>query len=240
MPRFDTTSASPVPVDRLPGSLRCALAVVIAAGLAMRVLYPADTVFCEDQVRACALAQDIANGHGQTGGLLNSGGFRNLPGFVYLLAAVWKVFPDPLALIQFTGFVNCLAVLAAWWLMRRWGGSAAAWWGTAFFAAAPWAIHYSRWLWAQHLLFPAALVVYLFLWRWVVLGKRWAALGVVLGLTLLVQIHLGGVVLALAIGLVLLWLRPRLPLIPLMIGVVLAIVSILPYLLDGNLGVPRQ
>ncbi|MCH7727026.1 MAG: hypothetical protein IH991_11160 [Planctomycetes bacterium] len=226
MPSSETTSASRAPVDRLPRGLQCALGVVIAAGLAMRLIYPADTAFTEDQAYACALAQDIANGHWQTGGLLNSGDFRNPPGFVYVLAAVWKVFPDPLALIRFIGFVNCLAVLAAWWLMRRWGGSAAAWWGTAFFAAAPWAILYSRWLWAQHLLFPAALVVYFFLWRWVVLGKRWAALGVVLGLTLLVQIHLGAVVLALAIGLVLLWLRPRLPLIPLTIGVVLAIVSI--------------
>jgi len=219
--------------------VRAALACVIAAGLALRVAYPGSTAFCNDQARACALAEDIAGGHRQTGGLVNSGGFRNLPGFVYVLAGVWKLWPSPQALVCFTGVLNALAVLGAGWLARRWIGSAGAWWATAFFAAGPWAIQYCRWIWAQDLLFPAALAVYYFLWRWFALGKRWAAAGVILALTVLVQVHLVGVVLALAVVLLALWCRPKLPAAPLAAGAVIAVASALPYLLAGHLGVPR-
>lgn len=227
------TSAAPVP------AVRGMLTLVIVVGLILRLVYPGTTVFCEDQAHACALAEDIVAGHWQTGGLINSGGFRNLPGFVYALALVWRVWADPLALVLFTGSVNVLAVLASAWLMRRWIGPTAAWWGTAFLSAAPWAIHYSRWIWAQHLLFPAALVVYLFLWRWLVLGRRWSALGVVLGLTVLVQIHLICAALVVAIGLSLVWIRARLPIAPLAVGAAIALTTAVPYLLDGHLGLPE-
>ena len=223
----------------LPAWLRAALAALILLGLGLRLVYPGTTVFCEDQARACALAEDVAAGHWQAGGLVNSGGFRNLPGFVYLLAGVWRVWPDPLALVCFTAAVNVLAVVASLFLMRRWVGAAAAWWGTAFLATAPWAIHYSRWIWAQHLLFPAAVCVWLFLWQWLGRGRKWAALGVILSLALLVHIHLVGVVAVLAAALLVAWCRPKLPLWPVAIGVAIAVASVVPYLLDGQLGAPK-
>lgn len=224
---------------RLPAWLRAALAALILLGLGLRVWYPGTTVFCDDQARACALAEDVAAGHWQSGGLVNSGGFRNLPGFVYLLAGVWRLWGDPLALVWFTAAVNVLAVVASFFLMRRWIGAAAAWWATAFLATAPWAIHYSRWIWAQDLLFPAALCVWLFLWQWVGRGRKWAALGVVLSLAVLVHIHLVGVVAVLAAALLVVWCRPKLPLWPVAIGVAIAAASVVPYLLEGQLGAPK-
>ncbi|MGD2109822.1 MAG: hypothetical protein PVI86_10555 [Phycisphaerae bacterium] len=238
-------STTPEPMqptaDQAPGlshPVRAALLLIIAVALALRVVYPGATVFCEDQAHACAVAEDIVAGNWQTGGLINSGGFRNLPGFAYLLAGVWWIKPDPYALLAFTAIANILAVVGSGLLMRRWIGSAGAWWGTAFLSAAPWAIHYSRWIWAQHLLFPTALLVYLFLWQWISCTRRWAALGVVLALTLLVQIHLIGVVLTLAVGLLLIWCRPKLPWRPLLIGATIAILSALPYILAGHLSSP--
>jgi hypothetical protein len=222
----------------LPVPLRAVLLAVILAGLTLRVVYPGATVFCEDQAHACALAEDIVAGHWQTGGLINSGGFRNLPGFAYILAAVWRIWPGPYALLGFTAVVNVLAVICSGLLMRRWIGSTGAWWGTAFLAAAPWAIHYSRWIWAQHLLFPVAFLVYLLLYQWLSRGRRWAAMGAVLTLTLLVQIHLIGVVLTVAIVLLLIWCRPKLPWAPLLVGSAIAIASALPYLLDNQLSSP--
>jgi hypothetical protein len=55
----------------------------------------------------------------------------------------------------------------------------------------------------------------------------------------LVQIHLIGVVLAVAIGLLLLWCRPRLPWTALLLGTALAILSTLPYFLAGHLSLPE-
>ena len=226
------------PPKPLPVWLCGVLAGIILVGLAMRIVLPGAMVFCEDQVRACALADDTAGGERPSGGTTNSGGFRNLPGFVYLLAGVWSVWGHPLALHVFITSVNIAAVLGSAWLVRRWVGSAAAWWSTAFLAAGPWAIHYSRWIWAQDLMFPVAVLVYVFLWQWLHRGRRWAAFGVIASLTLLMQIHLVGIVLALAIGLLVLWIRPRLPVWPVVAGIALAAASVAPYLLAGYLSAP--
>jgi len=237
----NATPASVLTVEScLPAWIRGALAIIIAAGLLLRVILPDVTVFCEDQAHACALAEDIADGHWETGGLINSGGFRNLPGFAYLLAAVWSVVPSPTALLQFVGVVNVIALLFSAYLIRHWFGTSSAWWSAAFLASAPWAIHYSRWIWAQHLLFPAAILVYWFLGRWLSKGKRWSVCGLILALTVLVQIHLIGVILVGAIGILVLWIRPRLPARPLTVGVAFASVTVLPYLLAGHLDSPNR
>lgn len=228
------------PAGSLPGWTRLALVFVIAAGAALRIIEPGTTVFCDDQARACALAQDVAEGRWETGGLINSGGFRNPPGFIYLLAAVWRVCPDPRALLWFTMLVNLLALVAAGCLCYRWVGSTATWWGLAFLAATPWAIHYCRWTWAQHLLFPAALCVYAALWAWLCRGRPWAACGVVLGLALVTQIHLAGGVLVLAVVLLVLLWHVRPPVAPVVVGAVIALLSFAPYLAARHVRMPPE
>lgn len=214
------------------------LLVLIASGLGLRVLWPTTTVFCEDQARACALAEDISNGRFPTGGLVNSGKFRNPPGYVYLLGGAWAVRPGPGTLLAVTMGANLLAWAVAVWLTAKWAGRAVAWWAGALLATAPWAIHYSRWIWAQDLLFPAAVLVYLLLWLWLERGRSWAAGAAVLALGLLVQIHLAGVVLVVAVGLVLLWMRPRVPWRWVLPAAAVAGASFLPWLLGGNLARP--
>lgn len=228
------------PRPHLPLWLRVGLGAVILAGVALRVAYPSTTAFCNDQARACALAEDIAQGGWPTAGLVNSGGFRNPPGFVYLLAAVWKLAPDPLALLAFINIVNVVALGLSAYLLARWFGPAAAWWGTSFMAAAPWAIQYCRWIWAQDLLFPSSVLVFVCLWAWLCEGRRWASLGVVLGLGLQTQIHLIGVVPVLATVLLLIWRRPRWPLAPLLLGMLLAGLAFLPYIWGGHVRSPES
>lgn len=224
---------APAPIDErpLPVWLSIALAMVILTGLYLRIAMPGTTVFAADQARACALAEDISHRRWQAGGLINSGGFRNPPGYVYLLAAAWKVSPEPLSLLRFTQFANLLAfAISAWWVHQLIGKTAAVW-AMAFFAASPWAIHYCRWIFAQHLLFPSALIVYICLWAWLVHGRRWAALGAMLGLILVAEIHLVGIILALAVGIVLIAWRPKLPLKPVALGVVIGIAALATYFL---------
>ncbi len=235
----DSQRTDPAVETTLPLCLKLQLLAIIITGLLLRVVLPGTTVFIGDQVVACAFAEDIVAGSLPTAGLTNSGGFRNLPGFVYLLAPVWWVSPDPNSLISFIAGLNVLGVLCTALLFTRWIGSAAAWWGVAFFASAPWAIYYSRWIFAQHLLFPIALLVYFFLWQWLSRGRQWASIGVIFALALLLQVHLAGIVLAMAIGLSLLWWRPKLPWVPLSIGTIVVLVLLLPYFLDGHLSFPR-
>ena len=211
---------------------------IVASGLALRVVAPDTMPLANDQAMACALAQDVAAGDWQTSGLVNSGGFRNPPGFVYLLAAVWKAIPHPIALVVFIQCLNAAALVVAWWFAGRIVGRRSALWGTAFFAASPWAIEYCRWIWAQDLLFPFALAVYMGLWRWLVIGRPWAALWTILALIALVEIHLAGIVLAVAtLLLVLIW-RPRISWAPLSLGFSIALVAAIQYWASGEMRHP--
>jgi hypothetical protein len=168
--------------------------------------------------------------HWPTGGITNSGGFQNLPGFGYLLAPAWAVSPDVYTLVWYVAGLNLAAFALAGYALRRWFGTAATWWGLAFFAAAPWAIQYTRWIWAQDVIFPLALLVYIAVYAWIVRRQRWALLAVLLGLTALVQVHLVGIVLAVAVGLTALVFRPSISWAPLGIGVGLALASVVGYL----------
>jgi hypothetical protein len=206
----------------------------------MRIVQPSTTWFCRDQARACALAEAIASGDRPTAGLINSGGFRNPPGFVYILGAAWRVSPHPLALQGFISGINVLAVLATFFMVRRHFGPGVAWWATAFLATSPWAIQYSRVIWAQDLLFPISLLTYMFLFEWLCRGKGAAAVGVLASLTVVIQVHLVGVVLLAAIGLALLWFRPKFPLKWAALACAIAFCTFLPYLLAGHLATPAS
>lgn len=219
--------------------LAATLVAAIGIGVLLRFAWLEDTVFCNDQARACALAEDVAAGRWQTGGLVNSGGFRNHPAFVYLLAGAWAMASGPMPLLGAIVAANLAALGAAWWITRRWFGGAAALWATALLATAPWAIHYTQWIWAQHLLFPSALPVYLFLWLWIDRAKPWAATGVVLALTLAVQIHLAAIVLAVAAVGVVVLLRPKIALLPLAVGTAIALATTVPWLAGGHLASPE-
>ncbi len=222
-------------VSRLSASLstpwRVVLLLLICGGVVLRLIWPETMVFLNDQARACAMAADIAEGRWEAAGLSNSAGFRNPPGFVYLLAAVWRVWPDPLALLYFIQAVNLLALALTAYLFMRWLPSDAAWWGLALLATAPWAIQYCRWIWAQDLLFPAAIMTYGFLWLWTVRRRPWAALGVAAGLIFAIQIHLAGGVLALSCAVAALLLRPPWRWPPVMCAIVLAAPLFAPYAL---------
>lgn len=211
---------------------------IILAGVALRLAWPGTMTFADDQARACALAQDIAEGRWESAGLLNSGAFRNPPGFVYLLAGVWILCPHPIALIVFVQLANVAAFVAAGWMLHRIAGRPAALWGMAYFAAAPWAIQYCRWIWAQDMLFPPAVFVYIGLWRWMVVGRRWGALMAILALLALVEIHLTGVVLALAVALMVALWRPKIPWLPVAMGLAIVATALVPYWLSGELRTP--
>jgi hypothetical protein len=150
---------------------------------------------------------------------------------------VWKVCPSPLALVYFTGAVNILAVALAFFIMRQWLGSAAAWWATAWLASGPWAIQYCRWIWSLDIVFPVALAAYFFLGRWLA-GRKWALMGLIVSLALLVQIHAAGVVVAVAIAIYWLWSRPRVAMWPAVLGILIAAASFAPYLLARQLAAP--
>lgn len=206
------------------------LAAVLIVAAALRMGWPGLTEFKADEARLLALALEMAGGeHFALRGISSSVGFPNFPMSVWLYALPLLVWPHVYAATLFTGFLNSLAVLACWWFTRRYWGREAALAAALLFAVAPWAVIFSRKIWAQNLL-P------LFVMGWVSGGAlafvekrpRFVALHL-LCLAVAVQTHLAAVALAPATLCLLLFFRRRLSWRWLLAGGTLAALTAVPF-----------
>ncbi len=183
------------------------LAILAAAWLRLQGLEWME--FKDDEAAACLMADGVARGKWlpQTG--LSSGvGVSNFPAFVYLLAAPSAVSRDPIWLTAFIGLLNTAAVAVCWRIGRDFFsarcGAAAAW----LFAAAPWAVLYSRKIWAQSVLpLVDAALLYALLQLLVARNRRFTFWVVFLAL-LAPQFHFAGGCALLATGALLAAFRP--------------------------------
>ena len=204
------------------------LLILLLAGL-LRMAAPGLTEFKADEARLLALALDMAEGQFALRGISSSVGFPNFPASVWIYSLPLFIWPHPYAATLFTGFLNTLAVVAAYWFVRRYWGISAALAATLMFAVSPWAVIFSRKIWAQNLL-P------LFIIGWAIS----AALALVeerpkfiwlhfLCLALAVQIHLAAVALVPATAILLLIFRRRIHWHSLLIGLAIAALTIIPF-----------
>jgi 4-amino-4-deoxy-L-arabinose transferase-like glycosyltransferase len=186
------------------------IVVILALAAVLRLGWPGLTEFKADEARLLALALDMAQGHGLAlRGISSSVGFPNFPMSVWLYALPVWIWPHVYAATLFTGWLNLLAVAAAYWFVRRYWGVRAALAAALLLAVSPWAIIFSRKIWAQNLL-P------LFVMGWAISGvlafveRRpkfiWLHL---LFLAIAVQIHLAAAALGVvtAVYLLIFWRR---------------------------------
>ncbi|MBP6786831.1 MAG: hypothetical protein KA170_04515 [Candidatus Promineofilum sp.] len=128
-----------------------AFAAVIALAAAVRLARPDLTEFKADEGRLLTLALQAAAGDVPLHGIASSVGFPNAPLSVWLYALPLLFWRHPFAPTLFTGLVNTLAVAGVYWLARRTWGVPAALAAALLLAAGPWAIIFSRKIWAQNL-----------------------------------------------------------------------------------------
>lgn len=207
-----------------------ALAGILAITAVLRLSYPGLTEFKADEARLLALALDMADGRFALRGISSSVGFPNFPMSVWLYALPLLIWPHVYAATLFTGLLNSLAVLAGYWLVRRYWGAQAAMAASLLFAVSPWAVIFSRKIWAQNLL-P------LFVMGWAIgaalafVEKRprwiWPHL---FCLAVAVQIHLAALALIPATLLFLLVFRRRVVWRQVFVGAGLAAVTAVPFL----------
>ena len=149
---------------RRPWELLAFAAVLgIAAWLRLRHL---DLVeFKGDEATAVDLARRLLDGHLPSVGLTSSVGALNPPLFIYLTAVPLAISDDPLAATAFVGVLAVIAVGLTYVVLRPRFGALAALAASALFATAPWAVVYSRKIWAQDMLpiFTVSLLWALFL-----------------------------------------------------------------------------
>ncbi|MCA9957777.1 MAG: glycosyltransferase family 39 protein [Anaerolineales bacterium] len=220
-------------IDR-PISRRTEIILVTAVLLLAAILrmgWPGLTEFKADEARLLQLAYDMAEGQFALRGISSSVGFPNFPMSVWLYALPSLLWPHPYAATLFTGLLNTIAVAGCYWFVRRYWGVTAALVATIMLAVSPWAIIFSRKIWAQNLL-P------LFVMGWGISAtlafveqkSRYLWLHF-LCLALAVQIHLAAVALIPATAVYLLIFRRRIAWKHVGVGIAIGIGTAVPFLI---------
>lgn len=125
--------------------------IVLLAAVA-RLARPGLTEFKADEGRLLTSALEMAGGEFAVRGISSSVGFPNAPMSVWLYSLPLVVWPHPYAATFFTGLLGVAAVAGVYWLGRRYWGVPAANVAALMMAVSPWAILFSRKIWAQDLL----------------------------------------------------------------------------------------
>lgn len=218
--------------DRQRGLLEWAAVLgllLLAAGL--RMGWPGITEFKADEARLLSLALEMGQGTWAVRGISSSTGFPNFPMSVWLYALPAWVWPHPYSATLFTGLLNTLAVGGGYWLARRYWGVGAALAATLLFATSPWAVMFSRKIWAQNLLPLFVMVWAISAALALVEGRRWWLAVHVVSLAVAVQVHLAAVGLVPATLVLLIVFRRRVDWRPLVVGVALSVLLAAPFLL---------
>jgi 4-amino-4-deoxy-L-arabinose transferase-like glycosyltransferase len=127
-------------------------AILLLAGC-LRLGWPGVTEFKQDEAHLYGLALDMAEFKAlPLRGISSSIGVPNPPLNVYLFALPLFVWRSPIAATLFVGGLNTASVALAYGLARRYWGVTAALAAALLYAVAPWAVIYSRKIWAQDLL----------------------------------------------------------------------------------------
>jgi 4-amino-4-deoxy-L-arabinose transferase-like glycosyltransferase len=198
-------------------------------------------------LRAHALAQ---GGEFPCRGLVSSRGVDNFPLFLYLLAAMERLFTQPHQLVWPIAFLNSLSVFFIFSSIHRLYGRRAAWMTTLLYAFSPCAIAFSRKIWAQDLL-PFWVTALFFLAVQMMMSrqsrtKAWCGFAFGLLATTAWQIHYSALFLCCGYLFFFIFyyrfLRP-LPLAAMGAGIMVGLLPAIPYFLQGgwsSLPVPRH
>lgn len=127
------------------------LAILLLAAV-VRLARPDLTEFKADEGRLLTAALTMSDGQFALRGISSSVGLPNAPMSVWLYALPLVVWPHPYAATLFTGLLGVFAVGGVYWLAHRYWGIGAAVCAATMLAVSPWAIVFSRKIWAQNLL----------------------------------------------------------------------------------------
>ena len=211
---------------------RLALTLILALAALLRLGWPGLTEFKADEARLLALAFDMAEFKAfALRGIGSSIGFPNFPISVWLYSIPLFLWKHPYSATLFLAGLNTIAVYGCYRLTRRYWGETAALVAALFFAVSPWAVIYSRKIWAQNLL-PLFVLLYIgsalaaFVDR-----RKWSLLLHLLLLAVVVQIHLSSLAFVPLTGLlmILFWRRTREAWLEIVLGLAAAALTLIPF-----------
>ena len=200
----------------------------------------ADVVeYFHDDAMLATLALELADGvRFPLTGILSSTGIPNSPVSVYLLALPFILSSDPVFAIHAIMLFNVIGVALLWFLARRFWGHRIALIAGLLYAVNPWAVLFSRKIWAQELHTPIILLgLALLLYGYWKSGDggprpRYLSLSQALSMPILLvgfQFHFASWPLLLLIPLALWVGRKRIIGGTLVVGIALSLIVMLPY-----------
>lgn len=162
-------------------------------------------------------------------GTIQSTGVYNPPLWYYILVLISLPSRDPQYISMMIALINCIAVVGFYFMMRRWYGNAASVIAALFLAFSPWAILFSRKIWAPDLIIPLVVPLLYFLHRFYIDQDKKSIVWVVVFAGLLIQLHASGIFLAAAIAITIILTRKKINLANGGLGLALASIPLLPY-----------
>jgi 4-amino-4-deoxy-L-arabinose transferase-like glycosyltransferase len=206
------------------------LLLVLAVAALMRFVQPGVLEFLHDEAYLSLLAQDMVSGKGiPLTGMPSSVGVPNSPVSVYIMALPYAVTDNPQAATLFIAALNVLGVGILWLIARRYFGRATALAAGLVYAVSPWAVLYSRKIWAQDFHTPFLLLAFLLGMLGFIEGRRWAQILCLPVLFIGLQIHFAAWAL-LPVFALLLWVgRRNIRPLPFALSIVLAALTLAPF-----------
>jgi 4-amino-4-deoxy-L-arabinose transferase-like glycosyltransferase len=206
-----------------------ALALILLLAAYLRLESPGVVEFKRDEANLSRLALDLARGRDfPLLGIGSSVGIPNAPVNTYILSIPYLFTSNPQVATQFVGLLNVVAAALIYLLARRYCGPGFALLAVLLFAVNPWAVAFSRKIWAQNMLPPFVLLTVGTGLAGLLQRRRWAQFAHLPLLSLTGQIHYGAFVI-LPVTLYLLWQGKRRVTREFAAGFVVALLLALPY-----------
>lgn len=169
---------------------------VLLMAAALRLGEPGILRYEYDEMQVTVLAKDLVAGRDfPLKGIVSSVGLPNTPMTIYAAAIPYFFTSSPMWATLFVALYNVVGVGLLYGFVRRYLGEAEAFFAGLVYAFNPWAVMFSRKIWAQSLL---PVLVILAIWLGMlgfVERKRWAQAICLPVLAIVAQIHYGAVLL---------------------------------------------
>jgi len=148
------------PTHGIARTTAAAIAIVLL-GAFLRFWNLDATEFKYDEARVCSLAANFVDtSTPPLHGMGSSTGIDNPPGAIYVMALPVLLSRDPLIATAFVALLNTIAIWGCFRLGQRYWGPLVGLLAALLLAVSPWAVFYSRKVWAQNLLLPGVLALF--------------------------------------------------------------------------------
>jgi 4-amino-4-deoxy-L-arabinose transferase-like glycosyltransferase len=209
------------------------LAAIVVVGAWLRFQHLDLLEFKGDEAFAANRALEfVRGGKLPTSGLMSSMLVPNPPLFCWLLIPMFFITSNIAAVCGMIAGLGLAAVVATWWIGRKYYGPWTGLIAAALFATAPWAVIYSRKIWAQDFV-PVFATATMWAAHALVLGKKPKAVFWLLCLPLcVIQIHYSGFALSATAVAIFLVLRPKIDWRLAVAGIAVAAAVAIPYVVE--------